>query len=295
MTRRAATREAIAAFGFLAPAYLFYLVFTFIPVCAVLVFAFTGIDRFTWHVEFVGLDNLRFVLVDARFWKSLANTFLFVSLAVTGNVGAGLILAVLLNRRLPGPILYLLRLAYFLPVLIATALVSLVWKFIYSTDLGALNYYVQASGLPKVGWLTDRHVAMLSIVIMDVWKHFGFFMVILLAALQSVPRGLIEAAALDGARPLRVFLSVQLPVILPVLLFCATYATITGLQVFESIRILTAGGPGDATNSMVMYMFEQTFGAQDVGAGSASALVLLLVIVAVTIVQLRASRHLARE
>jgi ABC-type sugar transport system permease subunit len=136
---------------------------------------------------------------------------------------------------------------------------------------------------------------MLSIVVMDVWKHFGFFMMILLAALQSVPRGLIEAAQIDGAGPLRIFRSVQVPLILPVLLFCITYATITGLQVFESVRILTSGGPGDATNTMVMYMFEQTFGAQDVGTGSASALLLLVVILIVTAVQLRISRHLARE
>lgn len=292
---RAATIEATAAFGFLLPAYVLYFVFTLVPVCAVLVFSLTSIDRFTWHVDFVALENLEYVLSDERFWISLSNTFIFVALAVTGNVGIGLILAVLLNRNIPAPVLYFLRLAYFLPVLIATALVSLVWKFIYSTDLGALNYYIQYIGLPKVGWLTDRHVAMLSIVVMDVWKHFGFFMMILLAALQSVPRGLIEAAQIDGAGPLRIFRSVQVPLILPVLLFCITYATITGLQVFESVRILTSGGPGDATNTMVMYMFEQTFGAQDVGTGSASALLLLVVILIVTAVQLRISRHLARE
>lgn len=288
--RRAARRETLVALGFVAPSCILYVLFALLPVIAIAVFSFTAIDRFTWHVDFAGLDNFAFVGSDPRFWRSLFNTLLFVVLAVTGNVGLGLVLAVLLNRRLPAAVLYVLRLSYFLPVLISTALVSLVWRFIYSTDLGILNYYAQALGLPKTGWLTDRHVAMLSVVIMDVWKHFGFFMIILLAALQSVPRMLIEAASLDGAGQMRIFWSVQVPVIMPVLLFCVTYATITGLQVFESVRILTAGGPGDATNTMVMYMFEQAFSAQDIGAGSSSALILLVVIVIVTLVQLRASR-----
>ena len=127
-------------------------------------------------------------------------------MAVTGNVGMGLILAALLDKSLPTSVLYLLRLAYFLPVLTSTALVSLVWQFIYSTDLGVLNYYLLAVGLPKVGWLTDRNVAMTSVVIMDVWKHFGFFMVILLAALQSIPRsaggsGLARRGQSDAGLP----------------------------------------------------------------------------------------------
>ncbi len=223
--RRAARREALVAFGFLVPAYILYILFALLPVMAIMVFSFAAIDRFNWNVDFAGLDNFTFVVGDPRFWKSFSNTLLFVALAVTGNVGLGLLLAVLLNRRLPAAVLYVLRLAYFLPVLIATALVSLVWRFIYSTDLGILNYYAQVLGLPKTGWLTDRHVAMLSVVIMDVWKHFGFFMIILLAALQSVPRTLIEAASLDGAGPTRIFRSVQIPVIMPIVLFCVSYAT----------------------------------------------------------------------
>jgi multiple sugar transport system permease protein len=286
-------QETVAAYGFILPAYVLYILFALLPTLATLAFSVTSIDRFTWTFEFVGLDNLRFVLLDRRFWASFTNTFVFVAMAVTGNVGMGLILAALLDRTLPAPVLYLLRLAYFLPVLMSTALVSLVWQFIYSTDLGVLNYYLQAVGLPKIGWLTDRNVAMTSVVIMDVWKHFGFFMVILLAAMQSIPRSIVEAAWLDGAGPLQVFFYVKVPMIAPVILFCVTYATITGLQMFETVRILTSGGPGDATISLVMYMYEQTFSAQDIGAGTSAALILLIAIMIVTYIQIRLGRRVA--
>ena len=287
-------RETPAAWLFVAPGFLLYFAFTLVPVVATLAFSVTEVDRFTWSVDFVGLENFLYVWTDQHFWRSFANTFLFIALAVSGNVGLGLLTAVLLDRKLPKALLYALRFAYFMPVLVATALVALVWKFLYSTDLGILNYYLHVLGVPAVGWLSDGSVAMVSVVIMDVWKHFGFFMIILLAALQAVPRSLIEAAALDGAGGARIFYHIKLPVIAPVLLFCVTYATIGGLQVFDSVRILTNGGPGDATRVMVLYMFEQTFGAQDLGTGTAAAFTLLVVIALVTALQFGFGRRLAR-
>lgn len=286
-----ARAQARAAFWFLLPGYGLYLLFVLLPALATMAFSVLYLDRYTWSVDFVGLDNILYVVTDGRFWTSFINTFYFVALAAIGNVALGLIFAVLLDRALPKALLYVLRLAYFLPVLVSTALVSLVWQFIYSSDLGILNYYLGAVGLPRIGWLSDARVAMVSVVIMDVWKHFGFFMIILLAGLQSIPRDVIEAAAMDGAGPFTIFLYIKVPLIAPVILFCITYATIGGLQMFESVRILTGGGPGDATTSMVMYMYDQTFGAQDVGVGSAAALILLITIVLVTLIQLRIGRH----
>jgi len=285
--------EARAAFWFLLPGYSLYLLFALIPAAATIVFSLTYVDRYVWEVQYVGLENIRYVIGDGRFWTSFFNTFYFVALAALGNVGIGLVFAALLDRALPNVVLYVLRLAYFLPVLVSTALVSLVWQFIYSNELGVLNYYITSIGLPRIGWLSDARVAMISVVIMDVWKHFGFFMIIQLAALQSIPRDVVEAAAIDGAGPIRTFFLIKIPMIAPVILFCITYATITGLQMFESVRILTSGGPGDATTSMVMYMYEQAFSAQDIGSGSAAALVLLVAIVVVTLVQLRLGRRAA--
>ena len=287
--------EARAGWLFVAPAFLLYVAFLLVPVLAALMFSVTEVDRFTWQTDFVGLDNFRYIWADRHFWRSFLNTFEFIALAVTGNVGVGLFVAVLLDRSMPRALLYFLRFAYFMPVLVATALVSLVWKFLYSTDLGILNYYLRTVGLPALGWLSDGRIAMVSIVLMDVWKHFGFFMIILLAALQGVPRSLVESASLDGAGAFRIFWHVKLPVIAPVVLFCITYATIGGLQVFDSVRILTNGGPGDATRVVVLYMYEQTFGAQDLGTGSAAALTLLVTIVIVTALQFALNQKVVQE
>jgi len=286
-------RETLAAYGFLAPAYLIYLLFLAIPMVASLLLSVLEVDRLTLATQFVGWANFDWVLTDARFWKTFGNTFYFIALAVVGNVGLGLGLAVLLDRNIPGPLLYLFRLAYFLPVLVSLAFVSFIWRFMFSFDLGAINYYIRMLGLPPVGWLTDKNVAMFSIVVIDVWKNVGFFVIILLAALQGVPRNLMEAARIDGASPFTALRRIKLPYIAPVILFCVTYATIGGLQVFDSIKIITDGGPGDSTRSVVMYMFSEAFSAGELGTGAASALTLLVVIAMVTAIQLTLGRRFA--
>ncbi|HEV2517054.1 MAG TPA: sugar ABC transporter permease [Devosia sp.] len=286
-------RETLAAYGFLAPAYFIYLLFLAIPMVASLLLSVLEVDRLTLATQFVGWANFDWVLTDPRFWKTFGNTFYFIALAVVGNVGLGLGLAVLLDRNIPGPLLYLFRLAYFLPVLVSLAFVSFIWRFMFSFDLGAINYYIRMLGLPPVGWLTDKNVAMFSIVIIDVWKNVGFFVIILLAALQGVPRNLMEAARIDGASPFTALRRIKLPYIAPVILFCVTYATIGGLQVFDSIKIITDGGPGDSTRSVVMYMFSEAFSAGELGTGAASALTLLVVIAIVTAIQLTLGRRFA--
>ena len=284
-------RERLAGYGFLAPTLLLYVLFTAIPLLATIAFCFFTVKRIPLQAEFAGLSNFGWIYTDPRFWKSFANTFTFISLAVAGNVGGGLLLALALNRALPRSLLLCFRLAYFFPVLIAAAFVSYIWKFLYAYDLGAINYYLRAAGLPGVRWLSDASVAMLSIAIMDVWKHVGFFMLILLAALQGVPRDILEAARIDGAKGRSVFFAIVLPHISPVLLFCVTYATIGGLQVFDSVRILTDGGPGDATRTVVLYMFAEAFGAGDLSAGAIAAVTLLAVIAVVVALQWYAGRR----
>lgn len=282
--------EARAGYLFALPAFALHLGFVIIPAFGTLIFALSSVDMAAGSWSWVGLDNFTYVFTDPRFWKTLGNTFLFVFIAETGNVGLGLLLAVLLDRQISRPFLYAMRLAYFLPVLVAPAFVSFVWKFLYSTDLGVFNYYLRELGLPGVGWLTDSHVALLSVALMDVWKYNGFFMIIMLAALQAVPREVIEAASLDGASPTQIFWNVKAPLISPVILFCISYATITGLQAFNSMKILTSGGPGDATRSTVMYMYEQSFDAQDMGSGAATAFSLLAIVALVGWLQYRLLR-----
>lgn len=289
-----AGREARAGYLFLLPAYALYLLLLAIPLVAALALSFYEVDRLDLEFTFVGLANFEWIYTDPRFWKTFRNTFFFISMSVIGNVGLGLLLAIALDRAMPTPILYVLRLAYFLPVLVSLAVVSFIWRFMFGTDLGVINYYLGQFGIPRIGWLTDSDVAMFSVIIIDVWKNVGFFVIIFLAALQGVPRSLLEAASIDGARPFAVMTRIKIPFIAPVILFCVVYATIGGLQVFDSIRILTDGGPGDATRSVVMYMVSEAFGAGDLGTGAAAALTLLVVITVVVALQLVARRLFGR-
>ena len=278
-------REMRAGYLFILPAYIIYLAFLLLPMLAALGLSFAQMDRISWDIEWVGFENFEWILSDPRFWKTFRNTFYFISMAVIGNVGLGLLIALALDRAIPAPILYLLRLAYFLPVLVSLAFVSFIWKFLYSTDLGVINYFLRQVGLSNVPWLTSSSMAMFSVVIMDVWKNMGFFIIIFLAALQGVPRTLMEAASIDGAKGWTVLRRIKIPYIAPVILFCITYATIGGLQVFDSIKILTDGGPGDATRSVVMYMVSEAFNVGDLGTGAASAMILFLTIGIVVAVQ----------
>ena len=289
------TKEAKVGYLFLLPAYILYLVCLAIPLVASLGLSFFEVDRIKLDFVFVGLESFEWIFTDPRFWRTFLNTFHFISMSVIGNVGIGLILAIALNRYMPAPIVYILRLAYFLPVLVSLAFVSFIWKFLFSTDLGAINYYLQLIGIEKVHWLTSADVAMFSVIIIDVWKNVGFFVIIFLAALQGIPKSLVEAAAIDGASAWAVTTRITLPHIAPVILFCVTYATIGGLQVFDSIKILTNGGPGDATRSVVMYMVSEAFSAGQLGTAAASALTLLIVITVVVAIQMGAARYFLNQ
>ncbi len=288
-------KQAVAGYLFLAPTYLIFAYVILFPIIITFFGTFFYVDRFELTWEWVGLENYVWVLEDKRFWTTLKNTITFVFFAVIGNVGLGLLTAVLLNRALPNWALYMFRLVFFLPVLVTISSIAFVWKFLYSTDFGLFNYYLAKGGIGPIHWLTDTNLAMVSIIIFDIWKWFGFYMIIFLAALQNVPRSLIEAAQIDGARPWSIFYRITLPIISPVIFFAATYATITGLQVFDSARVLTGGGPGDATRVTVMYMVDEAFGGGDISTGAAAAVVLLLVVSVIAVFQFVVGRRLVHE
>lgn len=281
---KARTQETVAGYLFLAPSFLLYAAFVLVPIAVTIWLSFTFYERAAPPV-FIGLENYQAVIDSPRFWQILKNTFVFTFFAVLGNVGLGLALALLLNRAMPAALLYFFRLAYFLPVIIAMSFVSIVWSFLYSTDLGVFNYYLQSLGLPRIGWLSDTRFAMASILVMDVWKNTGFSMLVFLAALQSIPPSLIEAARLDGASSWRLFWSIVFPLLSPVVFFNIIIVTVGALQVFESIVILTNGGPGDYTRSIVMLIYHEAFANFDLGYAAAISVVLLILIGAVTAAQ----------
>ena len=281
--------QACAAYLFVLPSFALYAAFVLAPVVATFVLSFSYYDPMAGS-RWVGFDNFTRFFTDDRSLQIFWNTLRFTIFAVTGNVCVGLLLALALNRTMPAFLLYLFRLAYFLPVIIAAAFVSIVWGNFYGDDLGVINYYLIRLGFAPVHWLTSSHTAMMSIVIMDVWKNAGFFMIIFIAALQGVPKTLMEAAVMDGASYWRRFFRIILPWISPVVFFAIVYASIGALQVFESIVILTRGGPGDSTRSMSLYIVEEAFDSFEIGYAASVAVVMTLVILLITGLQLLASR-----
>ena len=211
------------------------------------------------------------------------------------GVGAGMIVSAIIVAALTatGAGWRILWAASGFAALVAAAFVAIVWSYFFK-DNGIFNYYLAHMGLPTVHWLSSAQTAMPSIVFMDVWKNTGFFMVIFIAALQGVPKAITEAAIMDGTPPWRRFWRITLPWISPVVFFAVVYASIGALQVYESIWILTNGGPGDATRSMSINIVEQAFGSFQIGYGASVAVVMTMVILIITGAQLLISRRLVR-
>jgi multiple sugar transport system permease protein len=286
--------QARAGYLFILPSFALYTVFVLAPVVVTFILSFAYYDPMIGS-RWVGFDNFERFFTDDRSLQIFWNTLRFTIFAVSGNVGVGLLLALALNRAMPAFLLYLFRLAYFLPVIIAAAFVSIVWGYFFGDDLGIINYYLIRLGLTPVHWLTSSRTAMMSIIIMDVWKNTGFFMIIFIAALQGVPKSIMDAAIMDGASYWRRFFRIILPWISPVVFFAIVYASIGALQVYESIVILTQGGPGDATRSMSIYIVEEAFGSFEIGYAASVSVVMTLVILLITSLQLFASRRWVSE
>jgi len=272
------------------PTSILYLSFVLVPVVLTVILSFSYYDPMMGS-HWVGLDNYTRFFTNPRSLQIFWNTLRFTFFAVTFNVSIGLILAIALNRAMPGWLLYFFRLAFFLPVIIAAAFVSIVWSYFFGDDLGVINYFLRLVGLSNVRWLTDSGMAMTSIIIMDVWKNTGFFMIIFIAALQGLPKPITEAALMDGTPPWRQFFRITLPYISPVVFFCIVYASIGALQVYESIVILTKGGPGDATRSLSILIVEEGFGSFQIGYAAAISVVMTVIILIITGIQQMLSRR----
>jgi multiple sugar transport system permease protein len=283
-----------AGYLFILPSFLLYTVFVLAPVIVTFILSFTYYDPMAGS-RWVGVENFQRFFTGDRSLQIFGNTLCFAIFAVTGNVVVGLLLALALNRAMPAFLLYLFRLAYFLPVIIAAAFVSIVWGYFYGDDLGVINYYLIKLGLTPIHWLTSSHTAMMSIVIMDIWKNTGFFMIIFIAALQGVPKNIMDAAIMDGSSYWRRFFRIVLPWVSPVVFFAIVYASIGALQVYESIVILTRGGPGDATRSMSIYIVEEAFDNFEIGYAASVSVIMTLVILIITAIQLLASRRWVRH
>lgn len=275
----------------LAAPYIFGLVvFALGPIAFSWVLCFCHWDNLS-APRFIGMANWSRLFSDALFRKALGNTIYFVVGSVPAGVVLSLLLAVLVNRPVRG--IGAFRTIFFLPVVTSTVAVALVWSWFYDPNYGILNYAMTKGGdliglkLQARPWLNDPSTAMGAIIVMSVWKGLGYNMVILLAALQGVPRELYEAADLDGAGPIRRFLNVTVPCISPVLFFVVIVALIGSFQVFDQVYVMARDGrPADSTLTVVYLLYQSAFRDLDMGYASTIGTTLFLITMAITGLQL---------
>jgi multiple sugar transport system permease protein len=283
-----------AAWWFVAPALIVLGVFFFIPVVSALVMSLTDFDLYALsdleNLRFIGFENYGALLREPLFWKSLGNTLYFVALGVPLSIGLSLAAALLVNSKL-AKFRGLFRTVFFAPVVTTLVAVAVVWRYIFHTRYGFLNYGLESMGLDPIDWMGDPHWAMPAIVILAVWKNFGYNMIILLAALQNIPEDLYEAARIDGASGWQVFRHITLPGLGPVLLL-VSLLTMTGyFQLFAEPYVMTEGGPLQSTLSVLYFMYEEGFKWWSLGRASAVAFLLFVLMFVVTLVQLRMARR----
>ena len=274
-----------AAYGFVVPALALIALFFLVPVAASFVLSLTDFDIYavanTANLRLVGLHNYNALLHDPLFWVALRNTAYFVAVAGPLSVVASLIAALLVTpAAVRGKSLF--RTLFFLPVVTSLVAVAVVWRYLYHPRFGLLNYALALLGLSPLDWLGDPHLAMPAIIVMSVWKNFGFNMIIFMAGLQSIPERLYEAASIDGASRWRQFWLVTVPMLMPTFVFVGVMTVIGNFQLFAEPYVMTQGGPAHSTLSIVLYMYEEGFRWWSLGYAAALAFVLFAIIVALT-------------
>jgi ABC-type sugar transport system permease subunit len=265
------------------------IVFLLIPMAVSLWWSlndYTGLSA----AKFVGLNNyIKLITDDKIFSRGLVNTTLFVLLGMSIGPSLGLLTALMLNQNVRFRSLF--RTAYYLPVMTSLVVVSTIWVMLYNQN-GLFNTVLENLGLQRVGWLSNPHVALVSVVIASIWQGFGFETVIFLAALQSIPRELYEAAMMDGAASWARFRYITLPSLKPVILFVYIIGIIGSYQVFDQIFVMTSGGPINSTTTIVYYLFNR-FMNHKLGYASAIAYILFAILVIFSYLQMRLSRERA--
>jgi multiple sugar transport system permease protein len=282
-----------APYFFLAPALFMICVFFFFPVIAALFMSFTDFDIYGLSnfnlVRLVGLQNYIDLLRDPLFWTALKNTFYFVFIGGPLSITVSLSAALLINSKLV-KFKGFFRLAYFTPVVATLVSVAIVWRYIYHPRFGLLNYALDFFGIEAIDWLGDPFWAMPSIIILAVWKNFGYNMIIFIAGLQNIPDELYEAAKIDGANAVSQFISITFPMLAPTMLFVGIITMIGYFQLFAEPYIMTQGGPVNSTLSIVLYMYEEGFRWWNMGYSASLAFILFIIIFIGTLVQLRVQK-----
>ena len=268
---------------FLLPALAVLIVFFFIPFFQTFGLSFFDYSSSIYNPTFNGLDNYVKLFHEPIFYKVMFNTFMYLVIAVPFLVIFPLFLAILINQKIRGITLY--KILLYLPVIVSIVVAAIAFKWLYAGQ-GILNYLLTLFHLKPIGWLVDTKWALFSVAVVTIWKGIGYYMMIYLASLMSVPQDLYEACDIDGANFLTKHLTVTIPHIMPTIALVSTISTISAMKVFAEIYVMTKGGPLNSTKTIVYYIYERAFENLDLGYASALAVVLLVVVMAFSLINI---------
>ena len=272
-----------APYLFLLPAALVLVVFFFIPFFQTIWLSFQDYSTNIYHATFSGLKNYIDILHNPIFYKVMWNTILYLVVAVPILAIIPLFLAILINQKIRGITLY--KILIYLPVIVSIVVAAIAFKWLYA-EQGILNYILNVLHINSIGWLTDPKYAIYSVIIVTIWKGIGYYMMIYLAALMSVPKELYEACDIDGAGFLRKHLTVTIPHIMPTIALVTTISSISAMKIFAEIYVMTKGGPLNSTKTIVYYIYEKAFENLDLGYASAMAVILLVIVMIFSLINI---------
>lgn len=268
---------------FLLPAAAVLIVFFFIPFFQTFGLSFFDYSSSLYNPNFVGTDNYIKLFKEPVFYKVMFNTFMYLVIAVPFLVTFPLFLAILINQKIRGITLY--KILLYLPVIVSIVVAAIAFKWLYAGQ-GILNYILSLFHIKSIGWLVDTKWALFSVALVTIWKGIGYYMMIYLASLMSVPQDLYEACDIDGANFITKHLTVTIPHIMPTIALVSTISTISAMKVFAEIYVMTKGGPLNSTKTIVYYIYERAFENLDLGYASALAVVLLVVVMGFSLINI---------
>ncbi|WP_124039728.1 carbohydrate ABC transporter permease [Neoactinobaculum massilliense] len=271
---------------YVAPSFLILLVIAVVPIICSIYFSFTDYDIFS-SPQFTGLDNYKDLFADANFWNALKITIIFTVISVPLQLLIALGIAEVLSKTKHRRLSSIMRSLLFVPAIASLVIVGAVWKYLLAADSGLFNIWLSALGLNTVNFLGNPGMALLSVALVSVWKGIGYYLVFFYAGVLDIPRDYYEAAEIDGASRLQQFFNITLPSLRPIILLCLILATIGSFQVFDLVYVMTGGGPGGATTTIVMLIYQAGFENFRMGYASAIAMILMLFIIAASVIQNR--------
>ncbi|GAA2891550.1 carbohydrate ABC transporter permease [Enterococcus casseliflavus] len=277
-------KNTLTALSFIAPNFIGFFLFTLVPVVFSFILAFMEWDSFS-SPEFVGMKNFSKMLGDDTFWISLKNTFLYTIGVVPLTLVCSLGLAILLNKKVRG--MKFFRTAFFFPYVTSLVAIAVVWNMLFHPAMGPINQFLKFFIENPPNWTSSSDWALTAIIIVSVWRGMGYYMILYLAGLQSVPKELYEAASIDGANKWQQFRNVTLPSLRPTTFFVSIMLVINCFKIFDLVQVMTAGGPGRATNVLVYQIYNEAFVKFNFGYASAIAMVLFVIVLGITVIQFK--------